>query len=542
MPEHVQTRDTSSVLDLSDWKSRITSGRDGGDAIVRKQAIANAEDLGNRQIKFTISTGGVDRENDRLSADGWSLKSYRKNPVVMFAHDYKQLPVARAVSISQENGNLVSTAEFATADLNPFAETVYRMIKGGFLNAVSVGFRPQKFKSAERDNGQQGFDFEEQELLEYSVVPIPANPQALVAASKHGIDLDPITVWAKSWLEKAVPEHVRFKGMVPANPADYGLAPMGEEWSRPSLRDFTSDSWDEVESEDRLAIARHFTYAAEMPPTNYGDLKLPHHRAKGADVVFRGVAAASGRLDQTDFTADDFSKIRSHLANHYKEFDRVAPWERSGESWAAFVANRDSMIREVSAGRDSWLQDEVRQGEIPDVELSVLLRMHGFKDEADAVQGVVADETGSSLGDVIPDIAADEYVAEGQSMATATPKQVDSDQLNDSLDEIRQQMNAIKVSVRATIRNVDRLQNASKANGDTPNKSTPDEEERLIPQVNSDGSDDFIDLVDNASDDCLDIDPVMLRDVLVDATKDTVAQVVNHEVRAMVNRVSGRVD
>ena len=526
MPKHIQTRDTSSVLDLSDWKSRIISGRDGGAVIIRKQAIANAEDLGNRQIKFTISTGGIDRENDRLSADGWSLKSYRKNPVVMFAHDYKQLPIARAVSISQENGTLVSMAEFATADLNPFAETVYRMIKGGFLNAVSVGFRPQKFKSAERDNGQQGFDFEEQELLEYSVVPVPANPHALVAASKHGIDLDPITVWAKSWLEKALPEHAGFKGMVPPNPTDYGVAPMNEAWRRPSLRDFTSDSWDEVESEDRQAIARHFTYTAEMPPPNYGDLKLPHHRVKGADVVFRGVAAASGRLDQTDFTADDFSKIRAHLASHYEEFDRVAPWVRSEESWAGFIANRDSMIREVAAGRESWLQDEVCQGEIPDGELGALLRMHNFTDEADAIQGVIADETSSSVGEVIPDLTADEYVAEGQSIASKPPKRVNSDQLSDSLDEIRQQINAIKVSMRATIEHVDRLQ------GDTPNKLTPDE-------------DDFIDLVDNAFDDRLDVDPAMLRmesEVLIDATKDTVASVIDHEVREIMNRVRGRVD
>ena len=51
-----------------------------------------------------------------------------------------------------------------------------------------------------------------------------------------------------------------------------------------------------------------------------------------------------------------------------------------------------------------------------------------------------------------------------------------------------------------------------------------------------------IDVVDDEPDSQVDIDPVMLRDALVDATTNTVAQVVDKEVRAMVNRASGRVD
>jgi len=538
----MQTSDTSPVLELSTWKQQIRNGEDSTDAIVRKQSVAVTEDLGNRQIKFTISTSGVDRENDRLSADGWSLKSYRKNPVVMFAHDYKQLPVARAVSITQKDGNLISTAEFATADLNPFADTVYRMIKGGFLNAVSVGFRPQKFKSAERDNGQQGFDFEEQELLEYSVVPIPANPDALVAAAKHGIDLDPITGWAKSWMTDI--DSAPTKGMVPSNPSDYGLAPMNEEWSRPSLRDFTSDSWDAVDADKRRAIAKHFTYAVDMPPANYGDLKLPHHRAKGADVVFRGIAAAAGRLDQTDFTADDFGKIRAHLANHYKEFDRVAPWERASDSWEKFTRSRDAM----------------QADEVSDHELGGLLRAYGFTDEANALL-----ETGSDAEETERLSLAEEeiQVAQLESLATeirdmsseiVEKKELESDQLNDFLDVIRKEMNAIKVAVRETIKNVDRFQNTFQyvensglyTDRDKPKKSlsfdvSPDELTVDGPQDVTE-SEEFIDLIEEEPDGRLDIDPSVLKDALVDATKDTVAQVVNEEVRAMVNRVSGRVD
>jgi HK97 family phage prohead protease len=499
-------RNMPTVLELSDWKQRVQGGDDGTETIVRKQAIANAEDVGDRRIKFTISTGDVDRENDRLRSDGWVLTAYRQNPVVMFAHDYTQLPVARAISIEEEDGSLVSTAEFATADMNPFADTVYRMIKGGFLNAVSVGFRPQKFKSTERDNGQQGFDFEEQELLEYSVVPIPANPHALVAASKDGIDVEPITAWAKSWLTQTEPESIEAKGMVPNNPSKYGLAPMNEAWSRPSLREFTPESWDAVDDEKRRAIARHFTYAVDMPPANYGDLKLPHHRSQGADVVFRGVAAAAGRLDQTDFTADDFGKIRSHLANHYTEFDRVAPWERDAESWIKFIESRDTHT------------------DISDTELGALLQTHGFTDEAEWLP------------------AHDEDLVSEPMPETPLHEKKDMDQLNDFLDVIRKEMNNIKVAVREAIKNVDRFQNTfqyvegSGLYTDKPKSKT----EAVQNQASVD--EEFIELVEGDDDLRLDIDPEMLREILVDATTDTVARVVNQEVRAMVNRTSGRVD
>jgi hypothetical protein len=64
-----------TVLDLADWKKRVQGGDDGTETIVRKQAVANAEDVGQRRIKFTISTGDVDRENDRLSHEPSLLKN-----------------------------------------------------------------------------------------------------------------------------------------------------------------------------------------------------------------------------------------------------------------------------------------------------------------------------------------------------------------------------------------------------------------------------------------------------------------------------------
>ncbi len=169
-----------------------------------------------RRLRFTVSSSAVDRERDVINQAGWMLDNFRKNPVVLFGHDYSGLPVAKATDIRIEGDTLIAEAEFATAAQYPFAETVYQMVKGGFLNATSVGFRPLKWvKNEER----QGYDIEQAELFEFSIVPVPANPDALVMARSAGIDLAPLAEWATKtltavngdgvWLSKAVASKVQ---------------------------------------------------------------------------------------------------------------------------------------------------------------------------------------------------------------------------------------------------------------------------------------------------------------------------------------------
>lgn len=147
-----------------------------------------------RRVRVVASTSAADRENDVITQAGWQLDNYRNNPVVLFGHDYKSLPVAKAVSLHVLGDRLVMECEFATADENPFAETCYKLVKGGFLNAVSVGFRPTKYKF---NDERKGIDFLEQELLELSFVPVPMHPQGLVAARDAGIDTAPLKAWAE---------------------------------------------------------------------------------------------------------------------------------------------------------------------------------------------------------------------------------------------------------------------------------------------------------------------------------------------------------
>jgi len=153
-----------------------------------------------RSMHFLISTDAVDRDNDVLDPKGWQLDSYKSNPIVAFAHDYKSLPIAKCTSIVTTPKGLEATAEFPPKGVHAFADTVYDMLKAGFLSATSVGFRPIDYEQA---TDRKGFNFKKQELTEFSIVPIPSNPQALV--QQRSATSEQVKVWTKDlkdWLAK----------------------------------------------------------------------------------------------------------------------------------------------------------------------------------------------------------------------------------------------------------------------------------------------------------------------------------------------------
>jgi HK97 family phage prohead protease len=111
---------------------------------------------------------------------------------------------------------------------------------------------------------------------------------------------------------------------IPRNP-NSTKADRGEAWVAPGLADFTAKTWDELTDAERRAIAAHFLYAESMPPETFGALHLPHHRASDGAVVYRGVAAAAGRLDQASISASDLAAAKAHLRAHYAQFGEEPP-------------------------------------------------------------------------------------------------------------------------------------------------------------------------------------------------------------------------
>jgi HK97 family phage prohead protease len=157
-----------------------------------------------RTIEFIISTAAVDRYGDIIEVNGWDLKNYKANPVVLFGHMSHIPPIGKALKTWKDTDGLRSVAEFMPEDISPFAHSIFRMFEEGYLRAVSVGFKPQKWEriNDDEDSWNGSYKFLKQELLEFSAVPIPANPEALVDARKKGIDTSPIKSWAEEMLDR----------------------------------------------------------------------------------------------------------------------------------------------------------------------------------------------------------------------------------------------------------------------------------------------------------------------------------------------------
>lgn len=189
-------------FDLDGFRKAAKDGADVSDVIVCAGAVGVVKEVNeeDRSVRFTISTDTIDRHGDTVSVEGWKLENYRKNPVVLWGHDYSMLPVGKARDLRVEDGKLKATVVFTAPGVSRFNDTVFELIKGGFLNATSVGFSPKKWSWSEDDDRRLGIDFEEQELLEFSVVSVPANPEALIEARSAGADLAPVEDWARKTL------------------------------------------------------------------------------------------------------------------------------------------------------------------------------------------------------------------------------------------------------------------------------------------------------------------------------------------------------
>lgn len=157
----------------------------------------NEED---RSFLAVGSTEDIDRDSDRILASGWELENFKKNPVIPWAHRYGDPPVAQAIDVYTDDGKLLFRPKFASAAEYPFADTIYRLYKGGYLRSFSVGFMPKRYEIVERSNKRLGYDFIETELWEISACTVPANPHALVAAKTAGVitDADLETLSAES--------------------------------------------------------------------------------------------------------------------------------------------------------------------------------------------------------------------------------------------------------------------------------------------------------------------------------------------------------
>lgn len=136
--------------------------------------------VGANRRTVTIAANNRARSTPELELGGLRFDNYRRNPVVMWAHDAVGrspsggLPIGRTLSISRAaDGGIV--AEFEFLDDDPFAQRIRNAWDKGFLQAASISWLPLE----SRPTAGGGLRDIRSELLEWSIVSVPADPDAL---------------------------------------------------------------------------------------------------------------------------------------------------------------------------------------------------------------------------------------------------------------------------------------------------------------------------------------------------------------------------
>ena len=162
--------------------------------------VADRADDPEDRMTFVISTGDVDRHGDVIAPQGWRLEAYQRNPVFLWAHDYTRPVIGRAVTVWREPQGLLARMEFAPT---AFAQEVAMLYRNSYQRGVSVGFKPLAYEERRHETTGKllGIRFLEQELLEVSAVPVPANRNALrrgpslAVSPAEGPGMAPEEIW-----------------------------------------------------------------------------------------------------------------------------------------------------------------------------------------------------------------------------------------------------------------------------------------------------------------------------------------------------------
>src|SRR3984885_9239072 len=164
------------------------------------EKIRKAKDE-NGNFDVIISTESTDRSGEIVKQNGWELVNYKNNPIVLWGHNYYDLPIGVCTEtyLTEKNGvpALGARGVFLSAEINPFAQQIRKLYEFGIGKGEgvgctpSVGFIPKEFDENARNTITKA------ELLEFSFVPIPANQgvgpaqgRALTFAEARELKLD----------------------------------------------------------------------------------------------------------------------------------------------------------------------------------------------------------------------------------------------------------------------------------------------------------------------------------------------------------------
>ncbi len=141
------------------------------------QASIIKQDAALGTFTAVASTSTVDRHGEVVSPEGWNLENFKANPVLLWGHDHTKMAIGKATKIWVEGFGQQAKLMFSGVwqTVTDEGKAAAQLVADGILKSFSVGFMPIEM---------EGNTYTEQELLEISLVNVPANPDAVMLAYK----------------------------------------------------------------------------------------------------------------------------------------------------------------------------------------------------------------------------------------------------------------------------------------------------------------------------------------------------------------------
>lgn len=181
-----------------------------------------------------ITSETIDRDGEVLIPSGMNSKEFDRNPTLFWNHDYAE-PVGKAVGpLKRKEREIVADFVFAKRPDGYagefFPEVAAALVGQGIVSGVSVGYVPEEGgvrMATDIDRKKYGGSvsriFSRWKLLEVSLAPLQANPEALITAVKKGL-CSP--VGAKRWFGIEVPKRIVVTVDVPARSTEQRRKPI----------------------------------------------------------------------------------------------------------------------------------------------------------------------------------------------------------------------------------------------------------------------------------------------------------------------------
>ena len=135
---------------------------------------------------WTLSTFDLDRFGERIDPHGWDFKRYTENPIVEWTHRYDIPAIGKIEGMTIDDSGLHGLVVFNDKTFDPFGWSIGQRVKAGVIRAGSVGFRVMEIEIPDKKTAEDGTSliFRKQELLEFSICNVPANPFALAKSNE----------------------------------------------------------------------------------------------------------------------------------------------------------------------------------------------------------------------------------------------------------------------------------------------------------------------------------------------------------------------